>query len=322
MSRRVRNALVSFAFFAAVSPAVASDYFPPDTSYEQPLELRGSYFEIGARYWYSDGRTDFNLYDDTGDLLISRLTYDGLHAHSGEIFFHSQHESGVFVKGYGGLGNIPAGSLNDEDFPPVIDPYSSTLSDQEDGSIGYLSADIGYRFLERYGRRGRFQLAGFTGYHYWNETVHAFGCDQIATNPAICVPSVPPTTKVISDTVRWQSWRLGLMGSIEAANGLKLTGEAAWVPYAWLRNTDHHHLRPDIDPVQSDGKGSGLQLETVLNYDINERVNVGIGARYWRLGRSEGHAHFEDTPGGGIAQVVKFQSERFGGFVQASVKLY
>ena len=322
MSRRVGNALILLAFLAAASPAAAADYGPPATAYEQPLELRGSYFEIGARYWYSTGRTDFDLYDDTGAILVSRLAYDGLDAHSGEIFFRSQHESGVFVKGYGGLGVIPGGGLNDEDFPPVIDPYSSTMSAQKDGNIKYFSADIGYPFVEFYAGTGRFQLAGFTGYHYWGETVHAFGCTQTATNPAICVPTIPETSKVISNEVRWHSWRVGIMGSIDAGNGLKLTGEAAWVPYTWLDNTDNHHLRPDIDPLPSDGDGDGLQLEAVLNYDVNESVSIGAGARYWRLGRTEGHAHFEETPGGGLAQVAKFQSERYGGFVQASVKLY
>jgi hypothetical protein len=322
MLRKVQYSLFLLTFFAAVSPVAATDYSPLPVYEEPPIELRGSYFEIGARYWYSAGQTDFDLYDDTGGILVSRLTYEGLDAHSGEIFFHSQHESGVFVKGYGGLGIIPSGSLNDEDFPPVIDPYSSTMSSLEDGNIKYLSADIGFPFLEFYGRTGRFQLAGFTGYHYWNEAVHAFGCDQTAANPAICVPTIPTTAKVISNEAKWHSWRVGLMGSIDAGNGLKLTGEAAWVPYTRLDNTDNHHLRPDIDPLPSDGDGDGLQLEAVLSYDINERVSIGAGARYWRLGRTEGHAHFEDTPGGGIAQVVKFQSERFGGFVQASVKLY
>ena len=30
--------------------------------------------EFGARYWYSTGQTDFDLYDSTGATLISRLT--------------------------------------------------------------------------------------------------------------------------------------------------------------------------------------------------------------------------------------------------------
>lgn len=304
--------LVSAA--AGCGPALGDSKGPPDTY--------GNYFEIGGRYWYSTGQTDFNLYDSTGAILVSRLTYDGLDAHSGEIFFNSQHESGLFVKGYAGLGIIPGGSLNDEDFPPVITPYSSTLSTQDDGNIGYLSTDIGYPFLTSDSHGTRFRLSGFTGYHYWNESVHAFGCTQIATNPAVCVPTIAPTTKVISNEVQWHSWRVGLMGTIEGENGLKFTGEAAWVPYTQLDNTDNHHLRPLINPLPSDGDGDGLQLEAVMSYDVNESVSIGAGARYWRLGRTDGRAHFEQTPGGGLAQVVQFQSERFGGFVQVSVKLY
>lgn len=310
-----------FAFILLISPAVAADSAMSGGNGPEPPWLNGSYFDIGARYWYSTGQTDFDLYDSTGAILISRLTYDGLDAHSGEIFFHAQHASGVFVKGYGGLGIIPGGGLNDEDFPPVIAPYSSTLSTQDDGDIRYFNTDIGYAFVATNTETARFELAGFTGYHYWNESVRAFGCTQIATNPAICVPTIAQSTKVISNEVQWHSWRVGILATVEAGNGLKFTGEAAWVPYTQLDNTDNHHLRPLINPLPSDGDGNGLQLEAVLSYDINEDVSIGAGARYWRLGRTDGHAHFEQTPGGGVAQVVKFQSERYGGFVQVSVKL-
>ena len=316
MRRKVENLLISLAFLSLVSSAGAAEYEP---YYEEPPVLRGGYFEIGARYWYSMGQTDFDLYDDTGSLLISRLTYDGLDAHSGELFFKSQHDSGWFVKGYGGIGMVPAGSLKDEDFPPVVDPYSSTVSAQQDGVLKYLSADIGYPFFGSYGAAGRFEIAAFTGYHYWNEQVHAYGCTQLAANPFICEPALASGVNVISNEVEWHSWRVGVMGTFDMGNGLRFTGEAAWVPYTWLDNVDNHHLRPDINPAPSDGDGHGLQLEAVVNYDVNERFSIGAGGRYWRVGRTDGFAHFEETPGGGIPQVVKFQSERYGAFVQASM---
>jgi hypothetical protein len=116
MRLKLKITLLLFAFIIVSSPALATDSGMSGSNGQEPPWLRSGFFEIGARYWYSAGQTDFDLYDSTGGILVSRLTYDGLDAHSGEIFFLAQHATGVFVKGYGGLGFIPGGSLNDEDF--------------------------------------------------------------------------------------------------------------------------------------------------------------------------------------------------------------
>jgi hypothetical protein len=67
--------------------------------------------------------------------LVSRLTYDGLRGHSAEVFGRADHTSGVYVKGYLGGGILTKGDLNDEDFEPVIVPYSSTMSNHKDGQM-------------------------------------------------------------------------------------------------------------------------------------------------------------------------------------------
>ena len=54
-------------------------------------------FEIGARYVYSSGKNWYDLYNDpTPSQLNSRLTYDGLNAHSGEVFFRVDSPSAIF----------------------------------------------------------------------------------------------------------------------------------------------------------------------------------------------------------------------------------
>jgi hypothetical protein len=284
--------------------------------------------EIGARYWYSAGQTDFDLYDSTGATLVSRLTYDGLDAHAGEIFGKIQDifgtfMDGLFAKAYAGLGAIPGGSLNDEDFPPVVVPYSSTISPLDDGDLAYFNGDVGFLVHKSpAGSAPYFELGLFTGYHYWNEQVDAFGCTQIGgAGSGVCVPTIATSVAVISNEATWHSWRVGIVGAVELSNRVSLTGEAAWVPYTSLDNVDNHHLRPAINPLPSDGTGHGVQLEAILDVAVTERFSVGIGGRYWRLGRTDGRAHFEQTPGGGVAQVVKFESERYGAFVQATLDL-
>ena len=109
------------------------------------------------------------------------------------------------------------------------------------------------------------------------------------------------------------------MGEVQLGQRVSLTGEAAWVPFASLDDTDNHHLRPAINPLPIDGDAMGVQLEAILNVAVTNSINVGIGGRYWHMGPSDGIAHFEQTPGGGIPQVAEFESNRYGVFVQASM---
>ena len=285
--------------------------------------------EVGARYWYSTGETGFDLYDGTGNVLVSRLTYEDLSTHSGELFFRGDHSSGFFVKGYVGGGNVNSGNLIDEDFPPVVDPYSSTISDQDDGSLGYVSLDVGYTFYDSTNASFSLKdepadsmglkLGAFIGYHYLNEELHAYGCTQQATNPDICGGGgVPSDILVISQDTDWSSLRLGLTADVHLTERLKLSADAAYV-YANLDGEDTHHLRADLPfPLPQEGDGHGVQLEAVLGYQLTDAFNLGIGARYWYMEVDDGTLSFE--PNGGGVQSIDFETERYGVFVQGSYK--
>jgi hypothetical protein len=79
------------------------------------------------------GPTAKNLYDHTGTFMVSRLTYGDLSIIAGEAYGRFDLNRGWFVKGYVGGGSFRKGDLKDEDFPLAINPYSATLSVQEDG---------------------------------------------------------------------------------------------------------------------------------------------------------------------------------------------
>lgn len=273
-------------------------------------------FEAGLRYWYSTGEASKDLYDTSGASLVSRLTYEDLDAHSGEVFFNATHNpTGIFVKGLLGGGGITQGSLIDEDFPPFLDVYSSTVSDQDGGDIAYATVDLGYNFWNT----PQYRVGAFVGYNFWNESYDAFGCAQQAANPAICVPDIPSDVAVISQDNNWHSLRLGLSGQTQLTERLSLSGDAAFL-LSWLDGEDRHHLRPDINPIPEDGDGYGVQLEAVLSYKLTDQFDIGIGGRYWWVKSDEGTAHFEETPGGGFPQVEDWETERYGVFVQASYK--
>lgn len=290
----------------------------------------GIAWEVGTRTWFSTGRLKTDLFDTTGSVLVSRLTYDGLTATSAEAHFRGDLRSGVFVKGIVGGGSVIGGKMHDEDFPPVTVPYSNTLQTQKDGDLTYGAIDLGYTFWN-WGRSlsGGLKdgsvagpdrrLGAFLGYHYWRERLNTYGCTDVSAG-LICSPPIPSTQNTLDNEAIWRSLRLGIVGDYQMSSRVKVTGEVAYVR-SWLDNTDFHNLRPDIYGLKEDGTGNGVQAEVVVAYQVNDTLSLGVGARWWHLATGDGLAHFEDTPGGGIPQVIKFETDRYGVFLQGSYKL-
>ncbi len=279
--------------------------------------------EFGLRYWMNFGETAKNLYNVPGTAMVSRLTYDGLVGHAVEAFGRVDHTSGFYLKGYVGIGIVNRGQLNDEDFPPFLEPYSSTMSDQREGTIAYASADIGFNIFRRPG----FRLGAYAGYHYLDQTVSAYGCGQVGANPAICGTQIPNNVLVITQSNHWNSLRLGLDATVKLGGPFSLSLDAAWLPYVKLNGGDSHWLRIGnatgdfTGEVPEDGQGTGYQLEAALAYSVNPNVKVAVGGRYWRM-ETNGLSHFDNHVVGINAspQPVDWKVESYGVFVQGSFK--
>ncbi len=347
MARRIRYVAVLVLTIGCAPLAGAADYAPqwPNVPGEQgyvpgkvtppppppakwpvlPKQRDVSSFtaEFGLRYWYSWGKTQKDLFGSGRDDLVSRLTYDDLSGHSGEAYGRLDHSSGFFLKGYAGGGVLPNGSLNDEDFFPPPNAYSSTDSKQREGHIAYVSIDAGFNLL----RRQDVRLGVFGGYHYLEDKVSAYGCQQMGGHPTICVPGFADSVLMISQNNRWQSVRVGAEAEVRFSERWSLRVEGAWLPYVHLNGTDFHWLRIGTAPgsftggLPEDGAGHGYQLEAVLSYAYNSNVTFGIGGRYWNM-KTDGNTHFENhiVGGGGSPQPVDWKTERMGIFVQASFK--
>lgn len=320
--KRALLALVTVVAFAAAGPPSPgrAEALPP-----YAVDAPPNSYELGLRYWYSAGKFDKTLYNTTGATLLSRLTYDGAVGHTGEAYFNITDPSNWFLKGSIGAGMLARGRLQDEDFnlpdPPFSVPYSSTDSDLKKSHLTYANIDLGYYPLR--GENGK--LGAFVGYHYLRENLNAYGCTQTAGNPDVCVPSIPASVLVITQKNHWHSLRLGVAGDIMLMPNLRLSAEAAWLPYVKLKAQDFHWLRIGVDfngPTPEDGRGDGMQFEAILSYFVNDYVTVAVGGRYWRMRAPKGTAHFEASVigGGGSPQVEKFNTERYGAFVQAGVK--
>jgi hypothetical protein len=315
MRRSVLLAGVSFSALILTSTLVRADGY--ERTYVAPPGI-GIDWEVGARYWYSTGHYKKDLFDSTGTVQLSRLTYDNLHSSAAETFFRGGIGS-FFVKGIVGGGSITSGKLNDEDFFPAVPVYSNTLSQQKDGNLGYFTSDVGFDVINNRGAGWGQRLGGFVGYGQWHERLNAFGCDQLSAPAAALGVSCNNTGNAfntLDNDATWRMLRVGAAGDVIFGRW-KLSGEAAYV-VGRADATDWHNQRPDIRGIREDADGRGVQAEAAISYFVTPSFTIGTGVRYWHIA-GDGITHFEDK--GGVAQANRLESERIGMFVQGSLKL-
>lgn len=277
--------------------------------------------EVGARAGMSVSQNRMNLYDGTGSILMSRLTYHNTQAAIGEVFGRLDDNSGLFAKGFVGIGRLSNGTLQDEDFPPGISPYSSTNSTQRYGSLGYGVADVGYYALtEPY-----YKVGGLIGATFVSEQLNALGCTQTATNPDVCEPAgfVAANNSSITDNNVWWGARLGLVGEADLPGGFTVRGEAVWLPFLTFSGENYHYLRIPQDfsgPVPERATGHlGYQLEGEVDYALSHNFTIGVGARYWSL-EAKGDVDFQSASATGESQVGTFSTQIFQAYAQTAYR--
>ncbi len=307
-----RKSLAVLGFFTLFSPLAS--HTAEVALHKEPLTQLIStspwQFEFGPRYWYSSARYQETLFD-ISNTLASRLTYEDLSANSAEGFWKLAHQNGIYLKGYLGGGAIGGGQLADEDFPPGITPYSRTISPQKNGSLSYLSADLGYNLFNA----ATWRLGGYIGYHYWQEQVNNFGCRQVATGP-VCVSPLATSIDVLNNSATWDSLRLGINGELYLGDSWHLETDLAYIHSA-LQENDFHNLRADIRGVLDTGTGNGFQLDVILKWLLTERLSLGAGGRWWYLA-TNGWAHFEQLADPAQAQPLDGIQSRYGLLLEAS----
>ncbi len=301
--------------------------------------IRGFSFELGSRYWYSWGRHKYDLGVNTSEpvasySLISRLTYDDIQASTGEVTGRITAPWNLFAKGFIGGGSIQSGHMNDEDFniegsTVARIPYSNTISPRVTGDIPtYGTIDVGYDWW----RAPSHRLGTYIGYNYYRETMGAYGFTQIANplgpiGPTEGGPEPPVGHAGITQEATWQSLRLGASGEFNLSPRLKLSADAAFLPYVSIDAEDRHFLGntsniASINPIS--GIGVGTQLEAMLSYDLTERLSLGVGARYWAMWTTDADEHRSFDSSGAFPlppQNAKIETERLGVIGQVMYRL-
>ncbi|MEP9352637.1 outer membrane beta-barrel protein [Xanthobacter sp. KR7-65] len=271
--------------------------------------------EVGARYFASTGRMQKDLFSNTNAAqLNSRLIYGDTTGQSAETFFRFENFNGVFLKGFAGLGTLSGGKLFDEDFPPAIDPYSNTLTEMHAGSLAYGAIDLGYDVL----RAGGGSLGAFVGYRGYYNSVTGYGCRQVGPG-GVCASPDPATLVALglSETESWQGLALGVNARLPLADRVRLEVDAAYLPFVVRGGFDNHWFRSDVNPLPDGGRGWGTQVEAILSYAVTDRLDVGIGGRYWFFATDEATSQF---PGSRQPSAMTFYTERYGAFLQASYR--
>jgi hypothetical protein len=283
-------------------------------------------FEGGARYWYSIGQNRFAFTNNTFPFgnPTSTLDWDRMQGHSGEGFARVDHlPTGLFAKGLIGGGVLKGGDMDDLDF--LIDQinFSNTTSAIDGNTMRYAMIDLGWSYAVP---QAGVRFGGFVGYHYWRESMTAFGvlCNPDQFSNAFCGPAgavvVPMGTPVVTFDTTWHAIRVGGDARFEIDDRWSVSGEVAFIPYAWLTNDDSHLLRTGLGPtpniITHGWRGMGAEAEAFVNYKVMPHFEVGVGARYWGIFTQAGSVEFgpgftPDFP------LTKFSTQRYGVLLQA-----
>ena len=289
---------------------------PPNASSEPQ-------WQVGARYWWSEGQTRFDINSSRIQPILgnptSTLDYDGMNGNAGEFFWSARNETATFAKGFIGGGGISGGSLDDEDYFVGQIKFSDTYSKVKGDSLVYGTIDVGQDFTVLDGA-SKITLSPFIGFNYWQETVKVNGvrCNADDVGGAFCGPpghiAVPFSSRVIKNEANWASLRLGTEVKVKLWDRLTLRGDGAVLPVAYLWNDDYHYLRSDLGQapnITDSGSGWGYQLEGEVSLDVSRNWSLGAGVRYWyaETNGDSDFIHFNVT-----SELKDFTSERFGVF--------
>jgi hypothetical protein len=134
--------------------------------------------ELGARYWWSEGKTGFSINSSKINPTLgnptSRLSYENMQGNSAELFFRATNGGNIFAKGFAGGGWLNGGSLDDEDFFAGQIKFSGTFSKIKGDSLAYVTIDLGYDFKLIDGA-SKLTIGPYAGFNYWGESQVAFG---------------------------------------------------------------------------------------------------------------------------------------------------
>ena len=180
-----------------------------------------------------------------------------------------------------GIGIAGTGNLRDQDYnsDDRADMASDTYHPANDNSIFYFNLDLGYRVWDLRDGTARFTADVLLGYQFWQEKYIASNGVEIYPDPGPF-----PAGRVVANTFRWNSFRIGGRAEIESSRWT-LGGKLMFAPVNNYRDDDIHYLRPDMlqNPSfldQATG-GFGVMVDATVTYRIWQGLSLEAGYRLW-----------------------------------------
>ncbi len=292
--------------YAESTPPSAPSIFSSAKAFVQKHQLE---FDAGIGTWISQGSTRWSHNASGVDPLLgnpsSELNYKDLASNVVELRGQVTLAQKWSLRANYGFGDITGGRLIDDDYVSQAGAvccttlnrphrFSRTFSDVNGSDLWYVNADLGYKawsFLQEKG-----SLRVFLGYQYWREKVEATGVTQVeCTSVGVNCNAVGTVTnrgqKVITNTVKWSSLRLGLESGYQFTSRFSIDGSVVWIPYTSMKNEDIHHLRTDLQQNPSfsmSGTGMGVNTEVTATLMIIQNLFFNVGYRYWWVGVTDG----------------------------------
>jgi opacity protein-like surface antigen len=321
LSSNVQEVKMGINYRFGADPAIwptgasASPILPSMPLKARPRAVAASGWEIegGARYMYSSGRAQWEFAGRTAPAWFnnSKLTWNDMKTNSAELFGRVDTPSNIFFSGFAGAGLTFSGGQNDEDFRYPNRAYNNTFSNNK-GDINYAVADVGYDVW----RNPDYKVGPFIGYTVFNQYIFKTGCQQVASPLGNCVTPLSNSQLIGTEDMTWQAMRVGLSGQVSLTDRLRLTADAAYLPYVtygWLDD----HLERNLQ-WNNWGQGIGVQTQAVLSYDVTDRLSVGVGGRYWAMWSTTGNR--VTFPGSPTPEPTRNTVDLLGVFVQTSYR--
>lgn len=236
----------SFLFLSTFLVAQAA---PPAIAAD-PYDTQPDYLQtsslrgsIGLRYWYSQSKSKLT----SSNSEIYRV--DGVTSHTAEVVGSLEDTtSNTFVRGYLGLGQNSGGDAS----------FQGADRGLVDTALGYVVVDGGWQFAQFANNQVR--LKGFVGYQYLNDDIEL--------------------TNGSAQTRIWNALRLGMTAEGDVSDRLSWSVDVASVPWA-------HSLYDSSNANVADNWNSnwtyGIEADAMLNVNLTQNWQVGLGGRYWWL---------------------------------------
>ena len=279
---------------------------PPPAGAESLFKSSDVRVDATLTSWLTEGKTRWN-FSNKNPLFgnpTSELDYKDVGTTvtelGGKVSFDKRTFQ-YFMRGQFGYGSVGGGRLVDDDYLAGQQRFSRTFSDVDGSRLWYLNADFGGQ-IDVWQKQA--SLGAFLGYQHREEKLQAFGVGQVeCTAPGVlCNPAGTVThvnQLVLTNTSKWDSFRLGVEGEARLHPRFSLDGRAAFL-VSHLSNKDIHHLRTDLkqDPsITMTGTGIGFNGETNASVLVYKQFFFDVGYRYWWQRVGSGDVVFRGTTG-------------------------